>query len=253
VTDAFPEEERLARFLARAGAASRRRAEDLIREGRVTLNGRTVLEPGARVNPARDAVRLDGRRVVPSQRVYILLNKPRAVLCTMEDPRGRPCVGDLLAGMKGRPCPVGRLDFDAEGLLLCTNDGELAHQVIHPRHHVKRVYHVKVRGVPGKSVIDQLRTGVFLDGKKTAPAGVSLMKKGEKNCWIRMALHEGRNRQVKRMLERFGLPVLKLKRVALGPLTLEGMPAGAYRKLRPEEVQELQRCLGGLDKENGRL
>jgi pseudouridine synthase len=251
--DARPSEERLARFLARAGTASRRHAEELIRGGRVSLNGKAVLEPGTRVNPARDAIRVDGKRVKPSVPVYLLFHKPRGVLCTMEDPRGRPCVGDLLGGMKGRPYPVGRLDFDAEGLLLCTNDGELAHRIIHPRYRVKKVYHVKIKGVPEKRVIDRLRTGVVLDGKKTAPAGISLLKRGERNCWLRMTLYEGRNRQVKRMLEKFGYQVLKLKRVALGPLAVEGLPPGAYRKLRPDEVGRLQASVAGLDKGKKRL
>lgn len=241
-------EERLARFLARSGTASRRHAEEIIREGRVTLNGKTVVEPGTCVVPAKDSVRVDGKRVKPAAPVYFLLHKPRNMLCTMEDPRGRPCVGDLLAGVKGKPYPVGRLDFDAEGLLLCTNDGELAHRVIHPRYKVRKVYHVKVKGVPDKKVIDRLRSGVVLDGRKTAPAGVSFLKRGDRNCWLRMTLYEGRNRQVKRMLERFRYQVLKLKRVALGPLALEALPRGGLRKLRPDEVQKLQASVAGVDK-----
>jgi len=239
--------------LARAGRASRRRAEELIREGRVTLNGKVVHEPGVRVNPTKDAVRVDGKRMAPSVPVYLMLHKPRGLLCTMEDPRGRPCVGDVLAEIKGRPFPVGRLDFDAEGLLLCTNDGDLAHRIIHPRYRVRKVYHVKIKGVPDKRVIDRLRTGVVLDGKKTAPAGVSVLKRGERNSWLRMSLYEGRNRQIKRMLETFRYQVLKLKRVALGPLALEGLPRGAYRRLRPDEIRKLQQSVVGVDKEKGRL
>ena len=163
-------EERLARFLARAGIASRRNAEELIREGRVTQNGKVVLDPGTNVTPNKDAIKVDGKRVKATAPVYFMLHKPKGVLSTMEDPQGRPCVGDLLEGIKGKPYPVGRLDFDAEGLLLCTNDGELANQVIHPRYHIRKVYHVKVRGVPDKKVIDLLRKGIVLDGKKTAPA-----------------------------------------------------------------------------------
>lgn len=246
-------EERLVRYLARAGTASRRHADDLVREGRVTLNGKTVLEPGTRVDPARDSVRVDGKRVKPSAPVYLILHKPRNVLTTMEDPRGRPCVGDVLCRIKGRPYPVGRLDFDAEGLLFCTNDGELAHRVLHPRYRIGKVYHVKVKGVPGPKVIERLRSGVVLDGKKTAPAQVSFLKRGEKNCWLRMTLYEGRNRQVKRMVERFGHQVLKLNRVALGPLTLRGLPPGAYRKLRPEEVAALEHVVSDLDKGRKRL
>jgi pseudouridine synthase len=224
----------------------------------VTLNGNAVFEPGTRLDPKRDSVRVDGKRVKPSAPVYLMLHKPRNVLCTMEDPRGRPCVGDLLGGLKGRPYPVGRLDFDAEGLLLCTNDGELANRILHPRYRVRKVYHVKVKGVPDPKVIDRLRSGVVLDGRKTAPAGVSFLKRAERNCWLRMTLHEGRNRQVKRMLERFRYQVLKLKRVALGPLALEGLPRGAYRKLRPDEVEALEGSVAhasaaGVDKPKKRL
>lgn len=246
--DPNPCEERIARFLARAGAASRRHAEELIREGRVTLNGKAVVEPGAHLDSAKDTVRIDGKRITPSVPVYLVLHKPRGVLCTMEDPRGRPCVGDLMTDMKGRPYPVGRLDFDAEGLLFCTNDGELAHRILHPRYRVRKVYHVKIKGVPDKRVIDRLRSGIMLDGRMTAPAGVSLLKRGQRNSWLRMTLHEGRNRQVKRMLESFRYQVLKLTRVALGPLKLEGLPRGAYRKLRPDEVARLKESVGGVDK-----
>lgn len=252
-TEAFVSEERLARFLARTGTASRRHAEEMIRQGRVTLNGKAVVEPATRVNPKKDAVRVDGKRVKPCPPVYLLFHKPRGLLCTMDDPRGRPCVGDLLGGVKGRPYPVGRLDFDAEGLLLCTNDGDLAHRMIHPRYRVKKVYHVKIKGVPDKRVIDRLRTGIVLDGRRTAPAGVSLLKQGDRNCWLRMTLYEGRNRQVKRMLEKFRYQVLKLRRVALGPLALEGLPPGAFRKLRPEEVERLHASVAGVDKEEKRL
>jgi 23S rRNA pseudouridine2605 synthase len=256
--DPVASEERLARFLAGAGIASRRHAEELIREGRVTLNGTAVRDPGTHVNPKKDAVKVDGRRVKPAVPVYFLLHKPRNVLCTMEDPRGRPCIGDLLAGIKGKPYPVGRLDFDAEGLLLCTNDGEMANRVIHPRYHMKKVYHVKVKGVPDRKVIDLLRSGVVLDGKKTAPAGVSFLKRAEKNSWLRMTLYEGRNRQIKRMLDLFRYQVLKLRRVALGPLALEGLPPGAYRKLRPDELERLkasvaEAAVAGLDKRKRRL
>lgn len=257
-SDPVVSEERLARFLARAGTASRRQAEELIRGGCVTLNGKTILDPGTNVDPNKDAVKVDGKRVKPSAPVYLLLNKPRNVLCTMEDPRGRPCVGDLLLTVKGKPYPVGRLDFDTEGLLVCTNDGELANRIIHPRYHVRKVYHVKVKGVPDKKVVDRLRSGVVLDGKKTAPAGVSFLKRGERNSWLRMTLYEGRNRQVKKMLELFRYQVLKLRRVALGPLALEGLPPGAYRKLRPDEVDKLQAAVAkaevrGVDKSKRRL
>ncbi len=234
--------ERLGRFLARAGVAARRQAERLIREGRVTVNGRVVYDPAMQIDPVVDAVRVDGgRRILgPAPPVYFLLHKPRGVVCTMEDPEGRPCVGDLLGEMKGHPVPVGRLDFDAEGLLLCTNDGELAHRLVHPRYHVQKVYHVKVHGIPDRGVIDRLRRGVVLDGRKTLPAMVHLLKTGRRNSWLRMVIVEGRNRQVKRMLEKVGFPVMRLRRVGFGPLRLTGLSVGEFRKLRPDEVQALR-------------
>ena len=166
------QEERLNRFLARAGLASRRESERLIREGKVTINGRVTTEPGSLLNPQKDAVKVNGKRVagaVPF--VYLLLYKPTGMVCTMEDPQGRPCVGDLLKRVRGRPVPAGRLDFDAEGLIFCTNDGELAHKMMHPRYKVRKVYQVKVNRIPEPAIIKRLQNGIPLDRKKTLPAG----------------------------------------------------------------------------------
>ncbi len=242
-------EEKLDRVLSRTGIASRREAERIVREGRVTLNGKVVSDPGLRLNPARDAVKVDGKRIKgPAPPIHVLLYKPRNVVCTMEDPQGRPCVGDLLKMVRGRPVPAGRLDFDAEGLLLCTNDGDLVHQLIHPRFKVRKTYYVKVNGVPDVKAIKRLQTGIVLDGKKTLPARVSFVRKTDRNSWLRITLYEGRNRQIKRMIEHFGFRVLRLRRVALGPLSVKGLKVGEYRRLRQDETNELHKYLEELDK-----
>jgi len=237
--------ERLNKFLARAGAGSRRRAEQLIRERRVSLNGRVVEDPAVRVDPEKDHVRIDGRPVsAPSSRIYLVYHKPRNVVSTMEDPQGRPCVGDVLRKFKGNPVPAGRLDFDAEGLLLCTNDGDLIQRLLHPRYHIQRIYRVKVKGLPESRALEKIEQGMFLDGARTIPARVRIIKRGAKNSWLSLILYEGRNQQVKRMLEKLGHPVLKLKRVGFGPLRITGIPPGAYRKLSPSEVLKLKESLG---------
>jgi pseudouridine synthase len=242
-------EERINKYLARATGTSRREAEQLIRERRVMLNGKVLRELAVRVDPQKDHVKIDGKLVSrPTAMVYLVYNKPRKVVCTMEDPEGRPCVGDLLKKIKGRPLSAGRLDFDAEGLLLCTNDGDLIERLLHPRYHVRRVYHVKVRGVLHAEDLKEIREGIVLDGKKTLPAYIHILKHGKKNSWLSLTIYEGRNQQVKRMLERVGHPVLKLKRIAFGPLSVEGIPPGEYRKLHPEEVLRLKEHLQGIDK-----
>lgn len=187
---------------------------------------------------------MEGKRIFPLRSYsYYLLYKPRGVVCTMEDPQGRPCVGDFLQKVRGRPVPAGRLDFDAEGLVFCTNDGDMINRILHPRYKVRKLYEVKVDGVPEARVLKRLETGIFLDRKKTLPAKVTLLRKGERKCWIRMTLYEGRNRQVKRMFEHFGHSVLKLRRVALGSLSLVGMQRGDLRKLKPFEIEKLRRSL----------
>ena len=236
--------ERINKYLARSGIASRREAERYICEGRVTVNGEVVRELGTRVDPLKDHVKIDGKLVHrPAVPMYILYNKPKNVVCTMADPEGRPCVGDFLKRFKGRPIPAGRLDFDAEGLLLCTNDGDLIQRLLHPRYHVQRVYHVKVKGALDPSGLKKVSEGVVLNGKKTLPAQVHVLKQGDRNAWISLSICEGRNQQVKRMLEAIGHPVLKLKRIAFGPLTDKGIPLGGYRTLLPTEIQRLKAAL----------
>ncbi len=240
--------ERINKFLARAGAGSRRHAEKLIRERRVTLNGRIVEDFAIRVDPQKDHLRIDGRVVAaPSAHVYLIYYKPRNVVCTMEDPQGRPCVGDVLRKFKGHPVPAGRLDFDAEGLLFCTTDRELIERLLHPRYHVQRIYHVKVKGVPDLEDIKKLERGLAIDGRVTLPCRARLIKAGSRNAWLSLVLYEGKNQQVKRMLQAIGYPVLKLKRIGFGPLRITGIHPGGYRRLSSEEVfklkKELMQCI----------
>lgn len=241
---------RLQKILSRAGLASRRDAERLIAEGRVTVNGQ-VATLGDRADPDQDAIKLNGRRISshPPPRQYFVLHKPRGVVTTLKDPEGRPTVADLLtrAGIQRRIFPVGRLDYDAEGLILATNDGDLAQAVLHPSAGVAKVYHVKVRGHPGPQAIERLRQGVPLGrGVRSRPAGVKIVRPGN-NPWMAIVLHEGRPNQIKRMLESVGHRVLRLRRVAIGPLRLTGLRPGEVRALRPVELRRLLQALGRIE------
>lgn len=239
---------RLQKILSAAGVASRRVAETLITEGRVTVNGEVVSELGAKADPAAD-IRVDGRRVrtqVP--RRYVLLYKPVNYVTTTVDPQQRPTVLTLLGPGAEGLYPVGRLDFDSEGLLLLTNDGELADRLTHPRHEVPRSYEVRVFGVPDAAVLTTLEGGVYIDGRKTSPAVVRLIRTFEKpsgkQSLIEVTIHEGRNRQVRRMCQAVGLPVITLARTRIGTLTDRRLKPGMYRELRPGEVQQLRADAG---------
>jgi len=241
---------RLQKILSTAGLASRRTAETLITEGRVTVNGQAVSELGSKADPEADDIRVDGRRVkAPARRRYILLYKPRGYITTRSDPERRPTVIDLLTtgGVREYVYPVGRLDYDSEGLLLLTSDGELAEQLTHPRHGVGREYHVRVRGVPDDRAIEKLRKGIALDGERTAPATVDLHKVIEgtrgPDAILSMVIYEGRNRQVRRMCEAVGHPVSRLRRVRIGPITDDHIRPGEFRDLSNEEVAALRRAV----------
>ena len=232
--------ERLHKFLARAGVCSRRRAEDLIRAGRVSVDGRPVTELGTRIDPAQARVRVDGEPVtLPERTLTLMLHKPEGYVTSAADPQGRRRVLDLLAGLPTRVFPVGRLDYDASGLLLLTNDGNLAHRLMHPRFKVAKTYRVTVAGELTPEAAHRLETGVVLDGRPTAPARVRHLKTVPDHSVLELTIHEGRYHQVKRMCQEVGHPVLKLKRVAYGPLKLGRLPRGAFRELTPEELQAL--------------
>ncbi len=240
---------RLQKVIAAAGIASRRAAEQLIVDGRVTVNGRTVRELGARAHPTRDDVRVDGRRIVRAERPrYLLIHKPAGYVTTRRDPQRRPTVLDLIPGVREYVYPVGRLDYDSEGLLLLTNDGSLAAVLTHPRHGVPRVYEAVVRGVPASEQLRRLANGVMLDGQRTAPAEVRLVSRRgtdhnrAKYTRVRLTLREGRNRQVRRMFDVIGHPVSRLRRTRLGPLELHGLKPGDMRELTAAELKALRRA-----------
>jgi len=241
---------RLQKILSAAGLASRRAAEALIRDGRVSVNGVTILELGTRADPARDDIRVDGQRVRAARRHrYILLNKPRGYMTTRKDPQRRPTVLDLLPDVREYIYPVGRLDYDSEGLLLLTNDGDLAARLLHPSHEVEREYHARVRGVPDEGALERLRRGVTIEGRRTAPAAVRLVDSGlgarEDQALVSIALHEGRTRQVRDMCDAVGHPVVRLKRVRFGPIVDRALKVGQHRDLTPREVAMLKQAAAG--------
>lgn len=233
-------QERLQKILAQAGITSRRAAEELITAGRVAVNGQVVAVLGSKADPERDSITLDGKPVRQvTRKVYILLHKPAGYVTTMKDPQGRPVVTDLLKGAKERLFPVGRLDYNTEGLLLLTNDGAWANTLAHPRHEVDKEYHVRVRGEVGPEQIASLAAGVLLEDGPTAPAQVREVKASDNNTWLSVVIHEGRFRQVRRMCEAVGLSVVRLKRVRYGMLALGDLKPGEYRVLSDGEARAL--------------
>lgn len=233
--------ERLQKVIAHAGIASRRKAEELIAEGRVKVNGKIVKEQGVKVPPS-DKVEVDGIPVEREQPVYFLLYKPRGVLSAVSDDKGRQVVTDYFSEVEQRVYPVGRLDYDTSGLLILTNDGEFANLLMHPRNEVEKVYVAKVKGIPTKESLRTLQRGVKLEDGKTAPARAKVISadKKKQTAIIELIIHEGRNRQVRRMMEAIGHSVLKLKRERYGFLTLKGLSAGEGRELSAHEVKQLR-------------
>ena len=254
---------RLQKILSQAGIASRRAAEKLIAEGRVSVNGTTVRTMGTKADLSVDDIRVDGRRLKGPERLrYILLNKPAGYVTTRSDPQRRPTVIDLLRGLREYVYPVGRLDYDTEGLLLLTNDGDLAARLTHPRHGVERTYEARVAGTPDADALDRLRKGIPLDGRRTQPADVELLSrrgpafasakasadekaghhdKDGRDALLRITIREGRNRQVRRMCEAVGHPVKALVRTRIGSLTDRQLTPGRWRELRAEEVRALKK------------
>jgi len=234
-------EVRLQKLIAGTGLASRRKAEEMISSGRVMVNGTLVTELGTKVDPSRDHVKVDGKHLSAAQPfVYLVLNKPKNVMSTLEDPGGRTTVKDYLRGVSVRVFPVGRLDFDSEGLMLLTNNGDLAQALLHPRYHVPKTYLIKVKGVLTDEEIRQLEHGVRLEDGMTSPAQVKKVRKVEANSWLEVTIREGRKHQVKRMLESVGHPVIKLMRVRMGPLSLGNLEPGEFRFLTDREANALR-------------
>jgi len=236
--------ERINKLLARAGVASRRAVDGLISAGRVSVNGRVVQELGTRIDPARDAIRVDGRRVHLAARtkIYLMLHKPRGVVTTLDDPEGRTTVRELLRGIRGRVFPVGRLDYHSEGLLFLTNDGTWAQDLTHPGRHVPKRYRVKVRGTPSQQTLQRLAQGILLDGRRTAEAEFRCSRPGA-NAWLDVTLFEGRKNQIRRMLRSSGHPVVKLRRLAVGGVELGDLPPGRFRHLTELEMKRLRRAV----------
>ncbi|MBO0958108.1 rRNA pseudouridine synthase [Neobacillus sp. MM2021_6] len=233
--------ERLQKVIARAGIASRRKSEELIKEGRVKVNGKVVTELGVKVSPS-DKVEVNEIQIEKEEPVYFLLYKPRGVISSVSDDKGRKVVTDFFSHFKERIFPVGRLDYDTSGLLLLTNDGEFANLLMHPKNELDKVYVAKIKGIPLKENLRKLEKGIRLEDGKTAPANVKLLSadKKKQTAIVEITIHEGRNRQVRRMFEAIGNEVLKLKRERYGFLTLNGLKTGEARELTPHEVKQLR-------------
>lgn len=239
-------EQRLQKLIAAAGIASRRHAEDLIRAGKVSVNGKTITELGAKADPDLDHIKVNGRLINPSLKlkaeIYVLLNKPRGYLTSMSDPEGRPLVTDLIPKTLGRLHPVGRLDFNTEGLLLLTTDGELTNLITSAKNGIPKVYRVKVQGLPSERAIERLRRGVVIgEGERRASGDVRKIRHSESNAWYEVRLYEGRNQQVRRMFDAIGHSVVKLTRSEIGPLQIGSLKTGEWRYLTAREVSQLKR------------
>lgn len=234
--------ERLQKVIAKAGIASRRHAEELILDGRVQVNGAVVTQLGTKVDIAKDHVKVNGKRIqVEPYKIYLLLNKPRGYITSVHDPEGRPTVMDLIPEIKERVYPIGRLDYDSEGLLLLTNDGDLAGALMHPSSGIEKTYWVKVKGHLTEEKIKKVaQGGLSLPGGKSAPARVRALRKTSEHDWVEIILHEGKRRQIRMMIEKIGHDVLKLKRVGYAFLELGDLPPGDYRRLTPSEVKGLK-------------
>src|SRR5436190_15413189 len=241
-----PMKQRLQKLIASAGIASRRHAEDLIRAGKVNVNGKTITELGAQADPDHDHIKVNGklinRLLERKEEVYVLLNKPKGYLTSMSDPEGRPLVIDLIPNSLGRLHPVGRLDFNTEGLLLLTTDGELTNLITSAKNGIAKVYRVKVQGVPSEKAIERLRRGVIIgEGERRASGDVRKLRQSDNNSWFEVTLEEGRNQQIRRMFDAIGHSVVKLGRTRIGTLDDRGLPLGKWRRLMEVEVKRLSR------------
>jgi len=235
--------ERLQKILSRAGVSSRRKAEQMLLEGKIKVDGKIVNKLGEKADPEVQRIEIDGKFLSIAPPIYLMLYKPRNCLTTLYDPKGRPKVSDLLKGIPTRVFPVGRLDFDAEGLLFLTNDGDWANTLMHPRYRVPKIYLVKVKGVPSEDALYKLSYGVRLEGGAIAKAEVELIKILKKNAWLKMTIREGLYRQIKRMCLAIGHPVLRIKRIAIGNLYLGRLKPGEYRYLKEKEIKRIVESL----------
>ena len=233
--------ERLQKILARAGISSRRKAEELILEGRVTINGSVVLELGTKADPTHDVISLDNMVIAAAEnKVYVMLNKPPGYITSLSDPEGRPTVMNIVNRIPERIVPVGRLDYETEGLLILTNDGDFSQLLQHPRFQIERCYRVKVKGMPSPVVIEKLKNGVYIDNVKTNKCGIKLLDRLDKNTWLEVRLKEGRNRQIRKMFEVVGYAAIRIIRISFGPLELGALPVGSFRFLSKKEIDMIK-------------
>lgn len=235
--------ERLQKILAQAGIASRRKSEELILAGKVTVNGEVVTELGTKADPTVDEITVNGRSIAAEKKVYYMLNKPKGVITSASDPEGRKIIQDYMKGVKERVYPVGRLDYDSEGLLILTNDGELANKLTHPRHHVPKTYLVTVEGVPHGEALEKFRRGIQLEDGMTKPAEADYydVDTDKKQATIRVTIYEGKNRQIRRMFDALSHKVIRLKRISFGELLIGNLKRGIYRPLTKEEIDQLHK------------
>ncbi|WP_053957312.1 pseudouridine synthase [Inediibacterium massiliense] len=232
---------RLQKYIAHAGIASRRKAEEMIKEGRVKVNDQVVKDMGVEIEPTKDKIYVDGNFIELEQKnVYIMLNKPKGYVTTVSDEFGRPTVLDLVKDINERIYPVGRLDFDTSGLLLLTNDGDFTYHLTHPKHEVKKTYIAKIKGVPTKEELKKFKNGVDIGGYITAPAHIEMIKQSRVFCTTRVMIHEGKNRQIRRMFDQINHPVVALKRVSIGEIKMNDLEEGKWRNLTKEEVNYLK-------------
>ena len=239
-------EQRLQKLIAEAGIASRRHAEQLIAKGEVSVNGQVITELGSKADASKDHIKVKGKLINPllakREKIYVLLNKPKGYLSSVSDPEGRPLVTELLPASLGRLYPVGRLDFNTEGLLLLTNDGDFTNFITSARNRVEKVYEAKVKGLPPESSLQRIRRGVILDdGTRTAPAKITKVNETDSNAWFEIVLHQGKNQQIRRMFDLIGHSVVKLKRARIGFLYDERLRPGEWRRLTPQEVQRFMK------------
>lgn len=234
---------RLQKFLSEAEVASRRKSEEIIVQGRVTVNGKVIDTLGVKIDDEKDVICVDGAEVKKtSHHIYIMLNKPLGCVTTVSDQFNRKTVMDYLTDVKERVYPVGRLDYDTSGLLLLTNDGELTNKLTHPKHNINKNYIAYVKGKPGEGDLDKFRTGLLIDGYRTAPAEIDIISFDGKNSILDIKIHEGRNRQVRKMCKAINTPVIKLKRIAIGDIKLDDLAVGKYRHLTDKEIEYLKNC-----------
>lgn len=233
--------ERLQKVIAASGYTSRRKAEDLIVQGKVEVNGTVVTELGTKVKSG-DYITIDGKQLVGENKVYYLFYKPKGCVCTLDDEFNRPKVTDYFSEVKERIYPVGRLDFDTTGVLIMSNDGDFANMIMHPRNHLEKIYEVSIKGLIEGDVLHKLEKGIYLEGVKTLPCKIKVTDKDtqHKTTMLKIKLHEGKNRQVKKMFESVGFPVKRLHRISVGGIHLKGLTPGTYRILKPQEVKDLR-------------